>query len=155
VAALQNDIDERIGNRRHTGLRHQRQQLRDVIVVHRVHGREVGAGDASVEPKPLGLADQRLDVAGERIVGLIAMQIDAQSARGGDLAQRPHRGGAVGHGALEMRNAADDLHAAIERPLEIRRHRGRAKIAVLRKGDELEVEIGRNLAFDFEQGVDR
>ena len=77
------------------------------------------AGDASVEPKPLGLADQRLDVAGERIVGLVAMQIDPQSARGGDLAQRPHRGGAVGHGALEMRNAADDLDAAIERPLEI------------------------------------
>ena len=53
---------------------------------------------------------------GQRIVGLVAMQVDAQAALGGDLAQGAHRRRAVRHRALEMRDAADHLDAAIERP---------------------------------------
>ena len=45
-----------------------------------------------------------------------------------------------------MRDAADDLDAEVERALEIARGGGRAEIAVLREGDELQVEIGLHLS---------
>ena len=50
----------------------------------------------------------------------------------------------VRHRALEMRDAADDVDALVERALEILRGGRRAEIAVLRKGDELQVDIGRD-----------
>ena len=83
------------------------------------------------------------------------MHVDHQAALRRDLAQRLHRRRAVGHGALEMRNAADDIDAHVERALEILRRVRRAEIAVLRKGDELQVEIGRDLLLHFEQRFDR
>ena len=76
-------------------------------------------------------------------------------ARRRDLAQRAHGSRAVRHGALEMRNAADDLDALVERALEIRDRGGRAVVAVLREGDEFEVDVGRDLALHLEQRVDR
>ena len=54
-----------------------------------------------------------------------------------------------------MRNAADDVDAEVERALEIARRVRRAEIAVLREGDELQVEIGLDLALDVEQRLDR
>ncbi len=53
-----------------------------------------------------------------------------------------------------MRNAADDVDAEIERALEIPRRIRRAEIPVLRKGDELQVEIGLHLLPHLEQRLD-
>ena len=50
----------------------------------------------------------------------------------------------VRHRALEMRNAADHVDALVERALEVLRGVRRAEIAVLREGDELQVDIGRD-----------
>ena len=94
-------------------------------------------------------------MARQRIVALVAMQIDPQAAPRRELAERRHRRRALGHRALEMRNAADDVDAHVERALEIARRVRRAEIAVLRKRAELQVEIGLDLALDVEQRFDR
>ena len=55
--------------------------------------------------------------------------------------KQAHRLGSVRHRAFEMRNAADDIDAHVERADRVF-HRGRiAQNAVLREGDELQVEI--------------
>ena len=112
------------------------------------------AGDAAVQAEALRLEGQRLDVPREGIVALVAMQIDAQAARSRDLAQCLHGGRAIGHGALEMRDAADDADALVERAGEIAGRRRRAQIAVLRKCHQFEIEIGGDLLLDVEQGID-
>ena len=43
VAALDDDVDQRVGDRRDARFGHQRQELRDVVVVHRMHRGEVRA----------------------------------------------------------------------------------------------------------------
>ena len=90
------------------------------------------------------------------IVGLVAMHVDQQPALGGDLAQARTEAAPILHGALEMRDAADDIDAEIEgangdsaSPL------GAAIEAVLRKGDELQVEVGCDFLLHLEQGFDR
>ena len=88
VAALQHDVDQRVGDRVHARLGDQRQELRDVVIVHGVHGGEVRAGDAALQAEPLRLVGQRLDVARQRVVGLVAMDVDEQPALFGDLAER-------------------------------------------------------------------
>ena len=147
VAALQDDVDQRIGDGVNAGFGHQRQELRDIVVVHRMHRGEMRAGDAAGEAEALRLGGQRLDMARERVVGLVAMHVDHQPALRGDLAERGDAGGAVGHGALEMRDAADDVDAEVERAVEVLRRGRRAVVAVLRKGDELQVDIGRDRRF--------
>ncbi len=72
-------------------------------------------GDAATEAEPLRPVRQRFDMPRQRIVGLVAMQIDAQAAFSGEFAQRAHRCRAVAHGALEMRNATHHLDALVER----------------------------------------
>ena len=89
VAALQRDVDQRIGDRADARLGDQRQQLRDVVVVHRMHRRQMRAVRAAAEAKPLRLEGQRLDVARQRIVALVAMHVDQQAALRRDLAQAP------------------------------------------------------------------
>src|SRR5271169_4015113 len=54
-----------------------------------------------------------------------------------------------------MRNPADDIDAKIERALEIAGCARRTEIAVLRKGDQLEIEIGLHSFLDVEQRLDR
>ena len=103
------------------------------------------------KPEPLRLRGERLDVPGQRIVGFIAMQVDAQAALGGDLAQGAHRRRAVRHRALEMRDAADHLDAAIERPREVLDRARRAVEAVLRERDQLEIEIRRHAPLHLEE----
>ena len=51
------------------------------------------------------------------------MHVDHQAALCGDLAERGDARGAVGHGPLEMRDAADHVDALVERALEILRRR--------------------------------
>ena len=113
VAALDRDVDQRIGDGGKPCFGHQRQELRDIVVVHRMHGGEVRGGDPACQSEPQSFAGQRFDVTRKRIVGFIAMHIDQKSALGGQFAQRPNRSRALGHGALEMRDAADHIHAEI------------------------------------------
>jgi hypothetical protein len=61
----------------------------------------------------------------------------------------------VGHGALEVRNAADHVHAQVQRALQVVQPAGRAQHAVLRKGHQLQVEVGRHALLDFQQRVHR
>ena len=65
-----------------------------------------------------------------------------------------HARRAVRHRALEMRDAADDVDAHVERALEVLRGVWRAEIAVLREGDELQVDIGRDPSLHLEQRLD-
>src|SRR5689334_10703853 len=53
-----------------------------------------------------------------------------------------------------MRNAADDIDTEIEGALELRGSAGRAKIPVLRKRDELQIEIGLDLALYRDERLD-
>jgi hypothetical protein len=62
VPALNHDVDERIGDGRDTGLLHERQELRDVVIVHGVHGGQVRSSHASAEAEALRLEGERLDV---------------------------------------------------------------------------------------------
>ncbi len=63
--------------------------------------------------------------------------------------------GAVFHRPLEVRNAANDADAHIERALERGDAIGRAVISVLREGDELQIDIGCDLFLDLEQRFGR
>ena len=132
----------------------QRQELRDVVIVHRMHRGEVRAGDPALQAEALRLVGELLDVARQRIVGLVAMHVDHQAALRRDLAEFGDRTRAVGHGALEMRNAADDVDAHVERADGVLARRRRAVEAVLREGDELQVDIGRDLLLHLEQRLD-
>ena len=113
------------------------------------------AGDAARQAEPLRLERERLDVPRQRIVGFVAMHVDPQAALRRDLAQHAHRLRAFGHRALEMRNAADDVDALVERALEVVVRALGAQQAVLRKGDELQVEIRRDALAHLEQRIDR
>ena len=59
------------------------------------------------------------------------------------------------HGAFEMRDASDDFDPEVERAFEIARRVRRAEIAVLREGDELQIEIRLHLLPDLDQRLDR
>ena len=108
------------------------------------------AGNAPLQPQLLRLMDQRLDVARQRIVALVAMHVDGETTVGSQAAQELDGPSSVFHRALEMRNAADHVDAAIERAVEVGCGGARAQIAVLGKRDELQVEVRRNALFHFE-----
>jgi hypothetical protein len=91
---------------------------------------------------------QGLDVARQRVVRLVAVHVHQQTALGCHLAQQAHAVGAVGHGALKVRNAADHIHAHVEGALEVVQRPRSAQHAVLREGHQLQVEIRRHLALD-------
>ena len=55
----------------------------------------------------------------DRIVGLVAMHVDAQAALGRELAQQHGRFRALRHRALEVRNAADHVDAHVERAFQV------------------------------------
>src|SRR6185369_6657389 len=86
---------------------------------------------------------------------LVTVQIDAKAARRGKFAQGPYRRCPIAHGALEMRDTADDLDALVERTLKVRDRPRCAIVAVLRKRHELDVQIGRQPTLDLGQGIDR
>jgi hypothetical protein len=109
----------------------------------------------ALQAKPLGLVGQLLDMPRQRIVGLVAMHVDHQPALGGDFAELGHRSPAIGHGALEMRNATDDIDAEIERPDGVLAGARRPVETVLRKRHKLQIDVMRDLLPDFEQGLHR
>ena len=127
AASLQRDADQRIGDRVHAGLRHQRDQLCDVVVVHRMHRRQMRARHTLLKPEPLRVKRERLHVARMRIVGLVAMDVDQAVLFRRELADELHAFGAVGGGSLEVRNAADDIDAHRKRALQIVERAGAAQ----------------------------
>ena len=120
-----------------------------------MHRGEVRAGHLALQAEALRFIGKLLDVARQRVVGLVAMQVDHQAALCRDFAQFRHRARAVGHGALEMRDAADDVDAHVERADGVLARRRRAIEPVLREGDQLQVDIGRDRLLDVEQRLDR
>ncbi len=145
VPALQHDVNQGVGDHVDPRLRHQRDQLGDVVVVHRVHRGQMRAGDASLQAKADGFRGQRLDMARERIVGFVAMHVDRQAAIGGDAAERLDRSRTFAHRPFEVGNAADDIDSHVEGTVERVDRARRAVITVLGKGDQLQIDIGRDL----------
>ena len=117
---------------------------------------EVRCEPATRPPRPSRWvsAGQGLDVARVRIVGLVAMQVDHQATLGRELAQLDHRAPAVLHRPLEMRDAADDLDAQVERAEQVLACARRAVEPVLREGHELQRQVGCHLPLDLEQRLD-
>ena len=110
------------------------------------------SGRAPVEPQPYGLFGQRFDMARCRIVGLVAMEIHPEAARRRDLAERAHRLRAVGCRPLEVGDAADHLDALVESARHGLHVAGPSQIAVLREGDELDVEALLHRLPDVKEG---
>ncbi|MCY1549207.1 hypothetical protein D9M68_853650 [compost metagenome] len=73
------------------------------------------AVDAALQAEALGLEGQGLDVARERVVAFIAVHVHRQAELGGQLTQQLHAGGAFALRALEVGNAADHVHAHVQR----------------------------------------
>jgi len=93
----------------------------------------VRSGHASLQTQPLGLTGQGLDVARQGVVALIAVHVDHQAAPRRELAQGRHRLGAVGHGALEVWDAAHHVDTHVQRPNHVFPVGRQAEIAVLGK----------------------
>jgi hypothetical protein len=83
------------------------------------------------------------------------MHVDQETASSGNLAKRPHARRAIGHGALEMRDAADHVDAQFEGALEVLSGVWVAIVAVLREGHELQVDIAGDAAFHLQQRLHR
>ena len=145
VAALERDVDQRIGDRVDVGFRDQRKQFRDVVIVHRVHRGQMraatGRAGRAVRLGPASRYGATADRRSRRSACRPSVRARQRSRRA------PSGRRAVGHGALEMRNAADDIDAHVESADKIRRARRGAIEAVLGKRHELQVEIGRDLFF--------
>ena len=119
---------------------HERDQLRHVVVVHRVHGREMRAVHAALQAEA-----QRSARRASRCAANADRRSRRNACRRGVPARRRSRTGCARfprrrHRALEVRNAADDVHAhraapssgararwgcAARRPAETRRAAGR------------------------------
>ena len=155
VPALQRDVDQRIGDRVHARVTDQRNQLRHVIIVHRVHRCEVRAGHATLHAQPLGVEREGFDVARQRIVGLVAVHVHRTPPLRRQLAQNADRFGAIGHRALEMRNAADHLDAHRQRALQVVEGARATQHAVLRERDQLQVEVGLHLLAHVQERLHR
>jgi hypothetical protein len=95
----------------------------------------MGAGRPSLQSEAADFSDQGFDVARQRIVTFIAMHIDPQPPRRSQFTEFANTGGAVGHGAFEMRDSPHHIHAHVQRPEKVRPGAGRTQVAVLGKGD--------------------
>ena len=100
------------------------------------------ADDAPLQPQTLGFIDERFNVARHRIIRLVAVNVDEEPARCRDLAQLRHAARAIRHRALAMRNAADHIYPQVERAQKVLLGMRVAVEAILRKGHELQVDIG-------------
>ena len=85
------------------------------------------------------------------IVALVAVHIHAQPALRRNPAEAFHRCLAVRHRALKVRDAAHYVHALVERGFEQCLRQRVPQVAVLRKGDELQVDQGGDLPPDLQQ----
>src|SRR5262245_3232020 len=104
-----------------------------------------------MQPEPDRFGSQGLDVTRHWIIGLVAVHVHHQPTLSGDLAQSAHGRRALSHRTLEMRNAADHIDAEIESAFDQSDGPWEAKIAVLRKCNELQIEIRLHPTLDLEQ----
>ena len=112
------------------------------------------ADDTALQPQPLRLVDERFDMARQRIIRLVAMNVDEQAARRRDLAKLLHARRAIRHGALAMRNAAHHVDTEIERAQQVLLRSGITVEAILREGHELQVDIGLDPLSHLQQRLD-
>ena len=113
------------------------------------------AGDSSLQAEPMRVISQRFDMARHRIVGFVAMHVHPQALFGGEFAQQSHRLRAIGHGALEMRDATDHVDPHRHGALQVVERRRTAQQAVLGEGHQLQVEVGCNLLLHLQQSLHR
>ena len=153
VPPLDGDVDERVGDRRHTAFGDLRNELADIIIVHRMHRGEMRAGDTALHPQPVRLRRQRLDMARHGIIGLVTMHVDQQASLGGKFTQRSYRGSTISHGALKMWDTAHDIDTAVECCLQELDRTRAAQIAVLGKSHQLQIEIWLHALLYFEERI--
>ena len=113
------------------------------------------ADDAALQAVADRLAGQDLDVARERVVGLVAVHVHQETAVGGDPTETLDGGRPVRHRPLEVRNATDDVDAEVERRREPRLADRGAQEAVLRERDELQIDLSLDEPADLEQRLHR
>jgi hypothetical protein len=83
------------------------------------------------------------------VVAFVAVHVHLQTALGGDFAQGFYRGCALGHGSFKMGNAAHDVYAQVQGPLQVGGIGAVAIIAVLGKSHQLQINIGFDLIAQF------
>ena len=109
------------------------------------------AGHAAVQAEPVAVVGQGFDVARQRVVRFVAVHVHPQALPGREFAQDAHRFGTVGHGALEVGDAAHHVHAQGDGALQVGQRGGAAQQAVLREGHQLHVQVRRHAALHFQQ----
>src|ERR1700722_8818214 len=98
----------------------------------------MGRGDAASEAEAPRFGCERLDMAGHRVIALIAMHVDHKTTLFGNRAKRPNAGGAVRHRAFEVWNSAHNIDPLVESAFKVFRRAWRSLITILGKGDELQ-----------------
>ena len=111
-------------------------------------------GHPALQPEALGLVGQRLNMARMGVVGLITMQVDHEAAFGGEFAKGGDGSSAIGHGTLEMRDAAHHVDTHVEGANGVLMCRRVAVETVLGEGDELQVDVVLHRLTHVEQGFD-
>src|SRR5688572_4508939 len=101
-------------------------------------------GDSAGQAKAPCFGREGLDMARERIIRLIAMEINPEATLGGDFAQSSNGPATILHRALEMRYSPNNIHSQIERADGVGLGIGAAIETVLGKSDDLQIEIGGN-----------
>ena len=155
MPTLQRDVDQRIGDRVDAAFGDQRDELRHIVVVHRMHRRQVRPRRPRTETQPLGFGGERLDVARQRVVALVAVHVDPEAAfrlrsRTARSPTRRRRPSCARNGECRPR----------PRPRDSRRAQGllrRSASESSRPGErhQLQVEVGLHLAFDLDERLDR
>ena len=153
VPPLKRDVDQRVRDYCHLTFGNQWQQLGDIIIIHRVHRGQMAAGGTHAEAVAGDFRRHCFDMTAHRVIGFVAVDIEHQPTVGGDTGDVFDGFCPLLHCPLEMRDAADNIDAAIQRTNEVFPPILRAVKPVLRKSDQLQFEIGGDAAFYFEHRV--
>ena len=155
MTTLQRDVDERIGDDIDPRFGDQRNELRDIVIVHRMHRGRVARRRAPAEPEPMRLAAK---VSIWRDCGSSLSSQCRSIGRPRSAASRTARARSPPRLPSCARNAGCRRpHRRQDRaPASCSRRRSReAQIAVLRERDELQVEVRLNLLLHLQQRLDR
>ena len=153
MPSLQHDVDQRVGDGVQSGLGHQGDQFGDIVIVHRMHRGQVRSCHPPLQAQPRGFIGQRFHMAAKGVIAFVAMHIHHQPALFGDFTQQPHGFSPVLHGAFKMRDATHHIDPAIQRAGQVFQRGRVAQHTILRKGNQLQVQIGRNLFAHLDQRI--
>ena len=120
-----------------------------------MHRGQVRAGDPSLQPEALAVQGERFDVARQRIVTLVAVQVHS-SGRAAPRSRRecePTR--RLRPWCARSAECRRRRHPHVQRAFEIVERTCAPEQAVLWKGHQLQIEVGRDPLPDFEQRLDR